>query len=972
MLRLGPALVLAAPVVLGMLTYAWSAWVDAARVRDAIDPKAQVTPEALQIALHDALTRDLRRLTLPERPTSGRIPTYELALAPAEVDRLAEDTNKRAGAAGPKTYAQGLLRVGGRVHHVEVRARGEQPWHRLGAQRSLKLKVERGDLVEGMRVLNLLNDPTPFGLEEQLVLDLAREHGLITPELHPVWVRLNNHDMGVYRLEAQPDESLVRRSGHIPGDIFAGDAEKLSGGGAFGPLFTSTVGWTRLARRAEQAEGADASRAPGAGVDAPGDATLARFVDRVAHATHADFAAYASEALDLDRYATYAALDAAFGGDAHDLRSNHRFYVDPYRGRLEPVAWSFRGFRRSAEVDAIDSPLLVRLKLTPGWLVARDRALHQLLTGAASAPAVRERAERWMSALAPELAADPYWDAYKLLPRASKIHRATLRPMTTAKWRLAAEYELDGFARRSRVLLDVLEAQGVDVTATATADGLALELTVRGHGAYAVEAVRVGPSCGRPSAILADTSLDGRFDVAVDERVDAPAPNPVAGRALRGAVSGGETLTLATRAELTPRVRLVARDDADAKRGSVRAVDDPTAFRYLLVGARCAAEDVEVVARSLVTGTRARLAVRGRAAVAPLASSCGAASLDDPLALDPGVCGPHPWQFPAPARAQRVVLGPGRVEFPETRRFTASERVEVLAGTTLALGPGASLVFRGPVHVAGTPDAPVVVERLDPARAFGGVALVGPGTAGSQLVELTIVGGARPRGETVELTGPLGVHDTRQVALRGVRVRETAPVDDVIHAYRVDELALEDVEVEGAPVDAVDLEFVRGEVRGLRVIGAGDDGLDLMGVHLRIEDSLVAAVMNNGISAGEESEVTATSLVVAHAKTGILAKNASRVRLVRALVGYTQVALRARHRETRYAGPSHVSAAETFIVDAVDVDQAEEGSTVDIAPLRTELPGEGELGHVLGRVLGARRWDEVASVLAALGARRPE
>jgi hypothetical protein len=145
-----------------------------------------------------------------------------------------------------------------------------------------------------------------------------------------------------------------------------------------------------------------------------------------------------------------------------------------------------------------------------------------------------------------------------------------------------------------------------------------------------------------------------------------------------------------------------------------------------------------------------------------------------------------------------------------------------------------------------------------------------------------------------------------------------------------------------------------------------------MGVRLRIEDSLIAAVVNNGVSAGEESEVTATSLVVAHAKTGVLAKNASSVRLVRALVHHTKVALRARHRETRYAGPSHVSASETFIVDAVDVDQAEAGSTVDVAPLRTELPSEGELVHVLGRVLGARRWDEAASVLAALGARRPQ
>ena len=45
---------------------------------------------------------------------------------------------------------------------------------------------------------------TPFGLEDQLALDLARESGLVTPECFPAWVRINNSHMGVDRYIAQP------------------------------------------------------------------------------------------------------------------------------------------------------------------------------------------------------------------------------------------------------------------------------------------------------------------------------------------------------------------------------------------------------------------------------------------------------------------------------------------------------------------------------------------------------------------------------------------------------------------------------------------------------------------------------------------------------------------------------------------------------------------------------------------------
>ena len=940
-LSLASGLFLAAPLVVGTLWYAWSSYTTVERYRRAVDDKGSVGLELFQVALHDELVRDLRALTLGERPVVGRLPTYELSLSPADVDLL----TAQLGAKGAKTYAKGLLRVDGGVHEVEVRYRGEQPWHSLGVQKSMKIKVDRGDLVDGMRVFNLLNDPTPFGLEDQIILDLARDSGLLTPDYRPVRVRINNHDMGVYRLESQPDESLIRQNHRIPGNMYAGDAEKLRGDQAFGPLFTSTAGWTKLADRSE-ARAAEV-------------AELVRFVDAVHHASHAEFVRFAERSLDLPRYARFDALDVTFGGDEHDFLSNHRFYADPYRGKLEPVAWTFRGFQRDETLNGVDSPLLVRLKFTPRYLAERDRAVYQLLTGQASVPAIHDRAERAIAGLAEELAADPYWDAYKLLPRASRLHRALTRPMSFDRWILATEYEIDGFGQRSRYLLDVLEAPSVDVQA-APAGGMVggtvggavrLDVTVRGHGAYAVEELRaVGPCSGALSA-WADTSLDGRLDPAHDTPL--------------GTGEVGQSLRPSRDSALTTRARLVPREDASAKRGYVRVEQEPTVYSYFLEARECAPAEVVVVLRSMVTGASARIAVVPSSTTAP-ALHTPLTPVDAPLSMQVGELSPHPWQY-APAPLPRtLVLGPGVVELPRSVRYEATDTVEIAAGTTLALGPEASLEFLGKVDARGTPERPIVIRRLDPSRAFGGLSLSGPGTAGSALTEVRIHGGSHPRGGDVEYTALINVHDTRDITLTSWRIFDVSATEDVVHGYLVDGLVLHEVELERAPTDGIDLEFVRAELRGVRIIGAGDDGLDLMGSTLRLQDSLIAGAVNNGISAGEETDVTATSVVVTDTKIGVLAKNASTVRLVRSLVNRSKVALRARRKETRYGGPSRIGAAETFVVDAETVQDADKGSTIEVGQLRVELPAEGELGHVLSQVLHAPSWAQADEVLDAL------
>src|SRR5688500_395086 len=247
-LSLLSGLALASPMLVGTLWYAWSAFATVDRYRRALDPKRELDLELFQIALHDELTRDRRRLMLPDRPAPDRLPTCSLAVTRANLDKL----GGAGGEEGDAAYVKGNLSKDGNVYEIKLRQRGDQPWHALGAQKSLKVRLDKGDLVDGTRVFNLINDPTPFGLEDQLILDLARDSGLLAPEYHPVWVRLTNSDLGVYRYEAQPDETLLRRHRRMPGSMYSGDSEVIDPVSGTGALFNDRSGWQKIASHSEE------------------------------------------------------------------------------------------------------------------------------------------------------------------------------------------------------------------------------------------------------------------------------------------------------------------------------------------------------------------------------------------------------------------------------------------------------------------------------------------------------------------------------------------------------------------------------------------------------------------------------------------------------------------------------------------------------------------------------------------------
>jgi hypothetical protein len=933
--RAFPSLLVCLPGLLLVLWYTWSAFARVDHYRRAVDEEGPFLLETLQIALHDQVQADIRRMLMGPPPDPSSLYTYRLRMKRHEWDKLVASAKHRKA----RPYVNGKVEHDGKLLDAEIRLRGNRHWHTDGAQKSLKVKLDKGELIHGYRIFNLINDPTSMVIGQQLILDLARESGLLTPRASFVRVKLNSKDLGVYHYETAADESLLRSAQRMPGSIYTSE---LPGSAKTEDLWSKSEFWTKVASRTDSD-------------DDRGDfSDLNRFLHAVSHATTREFYDFTRHELDLTSFARLDALDVAFGGDQRDFRENHNYYFDPYRGLWEPIAGDFRGFRDDPLFNLVDSPVLLRLKMTPGYLSLRDRVLYDFLTAEGAPSAIHARAARLLTELAPELRTDPNWDAYRQLPRVDAFHRRMLRPNTLSRLALVIESELTTYDHRHAQLVGALERNPLflsvgdthaagepGVPATETGFSTRLGLIIDGHAGVALNELLVdfGAGCAAPRSSL----------FASDAEV------ATAGQA-------GQ-LELTRELVLHPSVGIVPRANPNERRGNVRGEVLPIEYE-LSLRTSCRPRGVIARGRHLATDSR----VVSRPAPAELLTRLPRQRLGsgDVPKFEAGEAAPHPWELSTP-EPEELSLGPGDVRIPETRVFEPNQTVTIRPGTRLLMGPQASLVFLGRVTFDGQRHQRIQIEALRSDAPWGGLAIQGPATHGSRLSHVTIGGGTVPRFRAIAYPAMVDVHHTRDILIEGCVLGQNALDTETLHIAYVDGLALHDTTFLRIPGDAVDVEYSSADLRRLRIVNAGDDSIDLMGSRITLSDSTLLGAEGNGISAGEESQVNIQNTLIADCAVGVLAKNAAHVSLSGSVLFRNGTGVRSYQRTVRYAGDSEVTANVLFIAqsrkEAVKRDDRK-ADALDRGRVLMDLPQPGVLDHVLQNVLEISDWQELPRWIA--------
>ena len=931
-LRLGHGLALVAPALVICAWYAGAAALSHERYDRAIGEEQPLTADIFHIHLHDLLSRDLRRLTAPQLGDETGLPSLNLHLSNADLDALNENVPPKEGKAA---YVGGVLERRGDYYDVDVRYRGRRHMHWLNAQKSWKVRVRGGAFLGGLGTFVFINTPDPMPFDELIVMDLAREQGILTPEYHPFQLQLNNAPMGIHFFSAQPDEGLLRNSQRIPGSLYSGNGAPVDEASGVSLLWQHPKYWKKVAARLG---------IKGAMKDS---SELDQLLDMVNDADDLEFTRFAKAHVDLGRFALFDALDVIFGGAQHDFDSNHKLYFDPYKARFEPIAWNFRGWDHRRAVNRTENPIQIRLKGIPGYLLMRNRIVLDLLDGDCSPEELRSRIEGLLETLAPAQRADPFWDAYHLLPRMDRYHWQLVRPMDEERQALVLESRYNLITKRAEYLRKELTSGDLTVApwkVPGAADLTAVDLDISGGGGVRLAGL---------SASWPEGCTPGRWSLTADTNLDR---TPLGDREL-GAASGADA-EIWLGLELLSGIHLEARTP-NRKRGTVRVAPHARRYRLYIHGGGCVPERVRLRAVDLLTeATVTREATPGEKSALPPGAEFPCDTKAPPGAQ--GYMSIHPWCHPA-SPTGLVQLGPGRVRIGGTQVYQPDQRVEIRAGTELVMAGGAALVFLGPVLAEGTEDAPIHIRGSD----WGGVALQGPGTEGSRLSHVHIEGAGTPEWGLGAFPGMLNLHDTRDLTINDLHLADARGVEDVLHVAYVDELAMNRIRIDDAPSDGMDLEFCSGRITGLTVLDSGDEAIDLMGARITVEDAVLAGFGGSGISAGEETRLRLRNSLVSGGPAGVLVKNASRVRLRDVHLADAKVALDLKHMSPRYTGDARARTKRVHVSDCPIAGNSDRPWKPDIPSLKGAPDGD-DLEDLRDRVLGIETWDDLEDRLTEL------
>lgn len=290
------------------------------------------------------LTRNLKLLLVADylrekREHRSRLKTIDLIIPQPELAKL--------NASLPQSgfdYVKGRLWNDGGLRKVKIRYRGDYNYHWMFHKKSMRVKTQRARLYAGVRKFNLLANKFPYQLANYPGYLLKDHLGNLGPHAEMVNVRINGRHKGTHTYVEQIDESMLRRAGYLPGDIYSGElSAKDRFVGSSADLFRQGGMWDKVAFNNHYEQ--QASHAIEALVLLVEQAELESSTDD----THLKL----QRMLNVEEWGRFMAFESISQTHHYDRAHNWRLYFDPGRSNFVPIIWDPVAWAWSRGKDAV-------------------------------------------------------------------------------------------------------------------------------------------------------------------------------------------------------------------------------------------------------------------------------------------------------------------------------------------------------------------------------------------------------------------------------------------------------------------------------------------------------------------------------------------------------------------------------------------------------------------------------------------
>ncbi len=787
------------------------------------------------------------------RWAAGLSPLGRVDLEVAPADQAVLDGNLPKS--GKEGFVPGLLRFpGGGFEEVGLRYRGDSIHHWGLAAKSWLVRTEKDQLIQGQRRWHVVLPRWRSAANYFVNLQMARRMGVLAGEPTLVNLRVNGRQHGgVHLLEPQQDEVYLRQKGLLPGDLFVGDMT---------PLDDNYVneaphgGMWELPWLWQKA-------AANPNTPTAGTRPLELLFFQVYHGS----AAALRERLDLPAWAKFSAYMTLFAGEHMDMGHNWKLYLDPASGKFLPLVGDGNGLPDNVlEMTAalpgrdvsITTPLLVRLHQDHAFLRLKNEALTAFFRDGLD----REffaNLEHFRASVAPTLAVFPQIDW-----------------MGSVEGRPIHYFDDGDLADRIRAVTPALTTWFEEQRWHATLDPKNIAAAPAGPATWRLQvqgfaSVRVGlrlPAGATTPSLRLVVHRPG----AADETVDA---TPLLRRE-------GDTVWLDW-------ALLAARSVGNPTLGGGPVAHATAAATYDLELAGLPAGQCTPVARGDLTAPFAVATLASLPAVAVAAGNTG---------LLPALPVPVQWS--------------GEVALAGTTEIRGS--LFIAAGTTIRLGPGASLIVHGRVTAVGTAAQPVRFIRAQPNAPWGAVVL--EGADGSRFEQCEFTGGAGWSSPFESTPAMLSVRAARDVSVHDSRLTGSPGTTDLLEGISAG-LEINRTEFRGAVRTGLSLQHSDVRLRGITVTAAGHSGLNLQGSQVMLSGSLIGDNRLNGLVASWAARLLVIDTRIQGSGVGLLAEDASNVSLYNVTFGKNQLQVSAGLRNAAYLGNVAITLAKSVVSPAV-------------------------------------------------------
>jgi len=248
--------------------------------------------------------------------------------------------------------------------------------------------------------------------------------------------------------------------------------------------------------------------------------------------------------------------------------------------------------------------------------------------------------------------------------------------------------------------------------------------------------------------------------------------------------------------------------------------------------------------------------------------------------------------------------------------------VEIKAGTTFYINRGASIIFKNKLIALGTKEKPILFTRKKDG-AWGTIALQGPHTKNSILDNIIFEGGSGDMSGNIKYTGSLSIHDTKNIIIKNVKMKNNSNFDDMLHIVYVDKVKIENLYIENSFMDAIDIDMSKNiEIKNITIKKSGNDGIDLMESDAIISKIKIYDSADKAISVGENSFLILNNSLLSKNDIGVATKDGSYSFLINSDLIKNTTSLNNYKKNTQYGGggvttlyKSNVDSKKSLLVD---------------------------------------------------------